>query len=613
MKAIESIPRPLFEIYYFCLSFIIVIIYTYPLIVNLTSQFYGFPWDSLGGIRGFWWLKFCYQYGFPLRFDSFIAYPFGFDLSNSPFPYLFFSTGFLLTYLTNEITAYNIIKLVSFPILALNAYFLIYYLTKHKVTSAIIGLVYTFSPFHVIHNMAHFANLYWFPLAILFLLKLIKEGGYKNAVLFGFFWGFTFLDQAYYAYFIGLLIPVFIITFLLSNDKRTNLLRVSFLKAFFVSFLVFSLAVFPMIYPMLKGIFFTHGKQTMKVYGLVRDFSDLFISSAKPLDYLLPSKHNPFLGWLIPDFGMSPLKGHRYTEHTLYLGYSLIFLAGYAFYCVVRKIGAIGTNKDYRHIACLFSVISIVAIILSAPPFIPLGDYQINYQTREVIAEYKIYLPQYFLYKIFPMFRTYAKMGAIVLLAVCVMAAFGLKEILNRINTQKGKYIFLSLFALVIFVEYAEFPPFRLTKVKEPEVYRWLASQQSDFAIVEYPLGASDDPYTTYEYYFYQRIHKKYLVNGATKGTPADEFRKEVIDISRDETVAKLSGIGVKYIFVHKDKYIKGNEYVPLDWLTKPPRDKIFPVEYNDGKIPSIEALADRLKLVKDFGDTAVYEIIEGH
>jgi len=108
-------------------------------------------------------------------------------------------------------------------------------------------------------------------------------------------------------------------------------------------------------------------------------------------------------------------------------------------------------------------------------------------------------------------------------------------------------------------------------------------------------------------------MHKKYLVNGALKGTPADEFRKEVIDISKNETIDKLKRIGVKYILIHKYKYLRGNEYVPLDWLTTPPRDKIFPPEYNDGKIPSIEAVADRLKLVKDFGDTAVYEITEGH
>lgn len=609
MKSIENIPRPFFEIFYFCFTLFLTFLYSYPLIFNLGSMFYGFSWDSLGAIWSFWWLKFSYVQGLPLYVHTYLSYPFGQIFSSMLFPYLINGVGFLLTFFTHEIIAYNILKLISFPILALTTYLLIYYLTRNKVVSAVIGLVYAFSPFHVIHNIAHFANVYWLPLTILFLLKLLWERGYKNGILFGFFWGLTFVDNVYYAYFFGLLIPIFIVVYLSNQEHRVSLFNISFLKFVFIGFLVFFLVVFPMLYPMVKEVLFVQSKQVVGISGLARNFSDLFIGSAKPLDYFLPSKHNPFLGWLVPDLGMGPLKGHKYTEHTLYLGWSLILLAGYAVYCSARKIGELGTNKENRHAVYLFLSVAIAAAILSAPPFIPIGDYQVNFQTREVIAEHKIYLPQYFLYKLFPMFRVYARMGAIVLLAVCVLSAFGLKEILNRINSKTGKFLFLSSFLTVVLVEYAEFPSFRLTKVKEPEVYKWLASQSGQFPIVEYPLGASDDPYTTYEYYFYQRIHKKYLVNGAPKGTPADEFRKEIIDISRGVTVAKLSGIGVIYVLVHRDKYIKGNEYVPLDWLTKPPRDKIFPVEYNDGKIPSLPM--NKLKLVKDFGDTAVYEPIQ--
>lgn len=610
MKTVESIPWPLFEILYFCLSAFLAILYTFPLITNRSSMFYGFPWDSLGGIWNFWWLQFSYLNNISFYTHTYLSYPSGHNLSNNPYPYLFNFIGFLLTYFTNEVAAFNIIKLISFPILAVTAYFLISYITEHRTISAIVGLVYAFSPFHVIHNMAHFANLYWLPLVVLFLLKLLREGGYRNAILFGLFWGFTFIDNAYYAYFLGLFVPVFISAAILNEEVRGNLIRIVFLKNFLISFLVFLFIVFPMMYPMIKGIFSPQGSQIVSAYGGNRAFSDLFVFSAKPLDYLIPSKHNPFLGWLIPDFGMSPLKGHRYTEHTLYLGYSLLFLGGYAFYCALRKKGQLAVNSKDRHTIYLFFIVAIIAAILSAPPFIPLGKYHIDIQTREIFADYKIYLPQYFLYKIFPMFRVYARMGAVVLLAVSVLAAFGLREILARINTQKMRYLFLSLFSLIIFIEYAEFPSFRLTKVKEPEVYKWLASQSGQFPVVEYPLGASDDPYTTYEYAFYQRIHKKYLVNGAASGTAADEFRKEVMDISKEEAVDKLTNIGIKYIIIHKDKYTKGNEYVPLDWLTQPPRNKLFPLEYNDGKIPNLPI--KRLRLIKDFGDVAVYEPIQG-
>jgi len=268
-------------------------------------------------------------------------------------------------------------------------------------------------------------------------------------------------------------------------------------------------------------------------------------------------------------------------------------------------------NKEKRQTVYLFFAVALIALILSAPPFIPLGGYELNFQTREVIASHKLYLPQYFLFKVFPMFRAYARMGAVALLALSIMAAFGLREILTRISTKKRKYLFLSLFVLVVFIEYAEFPPFRLTKVREPAVYRWLASQPGEFPIVEYPLGGGYDPYTTYEYAFYQRIHAKYLVNGAIKGTPADEFRKKIIDISKEKSIDKLQKIGVRYIIFHRYKYLRGNEYVLIDWVTTPPRNKIYPPEYNDGKVPDLSQVKHRLRLVKDFGDSVVYEIIQ--
>lgn len=610
MRIIENIPRPFFEASYFFFTVLLTIIYTHPLIINLNGMFYGLPWDPLAGIWSLWWFKFSYINELQLRVFTYLAYPFGLDFSNSPFSYIVNLAGFLMAYFTNEIAAYNLLKMVSFPLLSLTTYLLIYYMTEERIISAIIGLFYAFSPFHVIHNMAHFTNLYWMPLAVLFLLKLLREGGYKNGALFGLFFGLMFVEYAYYTYFIGILMPVFIIAYLSNSSTRRNILSAEFLKVSVVSFIAFCLIVFPMLYPMLKGIFLVKGSTDIVADSLAKDFSSLFIFSAKPLDYLLPSKHNPFLGWLVPDFGMSPLKGHRYTEHTLYLGYSLLFLGGYALYCALRKKGQLGINSKDRQTVYLFFAIAIVAAILSAPPFIPLGKYHIDIQTREIFADYKIYLPQYFLYKLFPMFRVYARMGAVVLLAVSVLAAFGLREILVRINTQRMRYLFLSLFFLIIFVEYAELPSFRLTKMNESEVYKWLASQPGQFPIVEYPLGAGDDPYTTYYYNFYQRIHKKYLVNGAIKGTPADKFRKDVMDISKEEAVDKLSNIGVKYIIIHKDKYTKGNEYVPLDWLTQPPRDKLFPVEYNDGKMPTLPI--KKLRLIKDFGDVSVYEPIQG-
>lgn len=603
-------PFPTFELFYFCLVSLAIILYANGLFRNFSKNFFGFPGDSLGTIWNFWWLKFAWSTGLPLRTHIYCAYPFGVDFLNGPFFYVSDLLGLILSSLTNEVSAYNVIKLISFPTSALAMYLLALYLTHNRLASGLVGLAYAFSPFHVIHSMSHFSNIQWMPLSILFLLKTLDRKGTKNAALFALFFGITFVDYAYYGYFIGLLVPIFLLVYLLNKEKRSSLLQSGLLKKAAIIFVVFLIIMFPLVYPLLKSYLNLNPRpsQTSTFAIPVREFSDLLIYAAKPLDYLMPSKYNPFLGWMIPDLGIGPLKGHRYTEHTLYLGWTLILLGGIALYCAFKKKGMLSQRKEDMRVVYLFFAVVIVAALLSGPPFIPLGHYEINYETRQVTAEHKLYLPQYFLYKVFPMFRVYARMGVVVQLALCVLAAFGLREVLSRTKGTKRKYLALSL-ATLIFVDYAEFPPFRITQIQEPPVYTWLAQQPGNFPIAEYPLGSGDDPYTTYEYLFYQRIHKKYLVNGASKGTPADKFRTSIIDISRPETINNLSRIGVRYILLHQYKYSKGNEYIPLDWLTTVPREKIFPPEYNNGSVPDLTAVKNSIVLIKDFGDTAVYAI----
>ncbi len=120
MNTSREIPRPLFEVIYFCAVLLLTILYTYPLVFNLSGSFYGLPWDSLGGMRDFWWLKFSHNLDLEPNLHTHLAYPFGFDLSNSPSTYLFNFVGFTLTSLTDEVVAYNIIKIVGFPLLAHN-------------------------------------------------------------------------------------------------------------------------------------------------------------------------------------------------------------------------------------------------------------------------------------------------------------------------------------------------------------------------------------------------------------------------------------------------------------------------------------------------------------
>ncbi|HBG47735.1 MAG TPA: hypothetical protein DDW94_12225 [Deltaproteobacteria bacterium] len=578
-----------FAPFYFCAVSLMAVIYTWPLVADIRGSFLGFPGDSLPGIWGLWWLDFSTSSGLPFTEVGMLAYPFGWDFSGAPLPYLFITIQYLSVKLFGDIAAFNLMKLASFPLLALTSYYLLFYVTRDRGASALFGAAYAFSPYHVIHTMAHFANLYWLPLALLFLLKSLREQGYSNTALFGLFWGLLTIDNAYFGFFVGLLIPVFL-SFHLADLKKSGF-RYCFNGAV-VAGVAFSIVVLPMAWPAIKGML----APSAGVAGVEpRRLSDLFIFSAKPLDYLLPSVHNPFLGWAVPHFGIGPLKGHRYTEHTLFIGYALLFLAGFAMYKAFKP------DEKARQTIFLFLAAALIMLLISAPPFIPLGEFDIDAGSRTVSAEHKLFLPQYILFKVLPSVRVYARAGGVAMLAFTVLAAVGFSLFSRRFRSRKA---LIAAASVIMMIEFAEFPDFRITRPASPRVYAWLAVQPGEFAIAEYPFGGPDDPYTTYDYMFNQRTHGKPLVNSPAAGTLPDEFVSSIRTIDRTGAVEALNAAGVRYVVIHRDKYRHGNKFVILDWLAAPPPEKRYPPEWG------AEPVAPKdLRLVMSADGDELYEL----
>ena len=71
----------------------------------------------------------------------------------------------------------------------------------------------------------------------------------------------------------------------------------------------------------------------------------------------------------------------------------------------------------------LFLFITFVGILFSMPPYWNFGIF-------------KIYFPSFFMYKILPMFRAYARFGILVMLSISVLAGIGFMRL---VSTKKNK------------------------------------------------------------------------------------------------------------------------------------------------------------------------------
>ncbi|MBM3249787.1 MAG: YfhO family protein [Candidatus Omnitrophica bacterium] len=541
-------------------------------------------------LQGFWWVKFSSLHGLDFRSRNFIAAPFGvpFTRGQADYPLWDAVNKFFIMHF-NEVFAYNINIILSFLLAGIFAYLLVFYLTKSWVCALFSGAIYALCPYHFARAWQHLglSHIEFFPLFILGLIRLRDDPRLKNILLVSLSLFLIFCFDFYYAYFALIIAAVFIL-FLLFNRLKKKVERVfTTLRALTIAVIICILLLLPVILPIVKDMLKPPETKVFTAYTLFhRPFEDLFQQSAKPLSYFLPATAHPVFGTFTERFAGSFLYGESITEHTLYLGWVALFLAFLAFRC--RKKGE---GKEGFYIS-FFVFLAIAAWLFSQPPWWNTGFF-------------KIYPPSFFMYKILPMFRAYCRFGVVVMLAVAVLAGFGLKCFLERFKTKRPRVLFsLFMFGLALF-DFSNWPPYKVVDVSGvPAVYAWVKKEPGDFTIAEYPLDA-DTPYEMYM--FYQTRHEKKMINCTIPDTPPNKIARTITKLSAPQSAGVLKWLGVKYALVHRDRYLEAGEIEvqkELEKIAENPGLKLirsFPAETCPG---------EDISCLRQTGVVDVYEVV---
>jgi len=562
---------------FFLISFAVLL----PVISNASSLLYGAKSDPYASVWYNWWLKYSYLNKLdPLKVTA-VSAPYGADYSNViQFPVWNFINKYFSIY-ASEIFAYNFMIFFSFLLSGIIMYFFVLYLVKQRIPALLSAVIYMLCPYHFYHSWDHLslAQIQWIPLYVLSLLHLYNKRNFKNAILCGLSFSLVGFFDFYYLFY-SIIVSFLFLGFTWFYRHRNGRIkktawRNNFNDLKYVAVIILIVVVFllPIIRGIIKNVVMSpKGEQETKMAKLYkRPFGQLFADSARPFDYILPPVDHPVMGKITKPFQDTILYGDNPIEHTLFLGFLPLFLAGYAINKYRKKQSDFENEKE-KFAFSFFIFLFFASLIISLPPYIPLGKLFIPF-------------PSFFLFKIFPMFRNYARFGLIAMISVSVGAGFGLKLFLGS-KKSKQKYLWAGLILLAIFFEFLLFPNFELANAKNPpDAYKWLQEQKGDIIIGEYPLRADERPYL-----FWQHIHEKKLVNGAVPGSYAYEVSQKIIDLEAPETAGILSHMGVKYVFVHKDRYraYEGGKIL--------------------GQVPDLSS-DKRYELVKSFKDVDVYSI----
>ncbi len=454
---------------------------------------------------------------------------------------------------------YNFLFLLGMFLSALAAWALARHVTGDPAASLLAGLVYAFVPWRL-SQIPHI-QFQWgpfLPLLLLFLLRFLDGGRRRDVVLFGIFFAWNALTNVHYALFSGILLAVVLAWETVTTGWRPLASRI---RASLLAVAVAGVLVLPFYIPYAKAA---------KLYGMRRSFGEIEFYSARPSAFLVPGSQNKLWApltqrWGRPEGELFPgvlpvalavyalvrlrsarkevrpkgeVSGRRRRVAQVFDGLALVaFTVGVASLLVRDfRVGPVNLTDPGRALVFLtaFVLIRLSIAFPARSRYSDLADFlrQRRLDRRGalfvavglagVLVALGAYTPYYtFLFKslgfLFRAIRVPARGVVLFHVALGVLAAWGLSQLLRRVGGRRERTGFVAAALVLTAIEYRASPiDFPAVDPRPAPVYRWLGGLSLPGAVLELPIGFDYDA----EHVFRSPAHWQRLVNGYSGFAP---------------------------------------------------------------------------------------------
>ncbi len=522
---------------------LLALLLTWPLAAHFTTHLPGDGIDDPSLAWNLWWIKarLVDQLNLDIFHADWMFWPITINLG---FYTLTPLNGLLSVPLQTSISlvvASNLVLLSSFVLGGYGTFLLIRYLLRRDwrleigdsptqspipdpqfLIPAVCGLVYAFASsklFYASLGQFNIASSQWIPFTVLYVLRAGQRRRWQDAALAALFLTFQAWSELTYATFLLIFIGLYALWVLgighLSQRTHSQFTihhsPFTILPLFLLLALLFALGISPFLWAMLpdmaaEGDFFTSGG----------GFSDLF--SADLLGYLVPTRLHPWLGEWAAGLPFPNDKGQH-----IFIGYSALLLAG---------AGSIHLLRCQRWQGIFWPLTTFIFWLLTLGPVVRIAG-----QPTAIPGPFA-------LVSLLPFFngnRYPSRYSVMLMLGVAVLAAYGIlgigywvgkrRRVLPNIQYPIPVLLITSAFSLIFLVEHLSLP-LPLNDFRIPAIYRTIAAEPGDFAVLELPTGwrngarvmGRSDVLIMMEQW-YQTAHGKRLLGGNTSRNPAYKFQ----------------------------------------------------------------------------------------
>jgi hypothetical protein len=487
----------------------LTIVVTYPQVLSMGTAvpYHTDPYFSMWRLG---WVAHAIVHSPTTLFDANIFYPEHHTLAYSDAMLL---PGVVLAPLfwahVNPVAIYNCALLAAFAISGVSAFALARHLTGNTIAALIGGAIYAFAPYRFGHYMhLELQIVFWCPIALLLIHKLLSSGSVRDGVLLGATIGAQVLCSIYTGIFLVMYCVVFAPCVWMAAGAQVWRRHILALVA---GAAVTTLLVLPYA-PAYLGARNSVGTRSLEEVGRY---------SATVRNYVAAPAMNRIYGWTaISD----PLAA---DEMNLFPGIAAVALA---------MLGiAVGRSRvRLAYVAGL-----VFAIAISA------GTHGLIFP---------------WLFEHVPLFRglrSPARFAVFVNLSLAVLSAYGAAFLLERMRSQRAQRVLAGVISAAVIVEYASAPS--LSAAPAPTRVDAQLAQKPPSVIVELPLVSDKGVWLSLDFiYMYQSLaHFQRMLNGYSGFAPASfyQMRDVMTSFPDDRSMAFLRGRGVDYIVVRLGIY----------------------------------------------------------
>ncbi|MGC8710051.1 MAG: hypothetical protein ACP5RF_00335 [Candidatus Micrarchaeia archaeon] len=481
------------------------------LTLNFITSVPGYGGDIYQSMWNLWWVDYSL---FTLHttpyFTNLIYYPVGASLITQTMAPLagIISLPFQLVSLP---FALNVVTFLGFILSGLFMYLLAKHISGNSYGSFLAGVIFAFSPIHVIQSFGHlqWTNIEFIPLFILFFLMMIKEKRVKYAVYSSIaFILATFMGDVEQGIMLGLFAILILVYYLIfDKQERKKILSIKVIELLAITLVLVFIIGSPAFIPMLNGI--SSGALAYANQQATIAYNMLY--SAPLLSFLLPAQINPVFSSI--SSGYSSIFAADPSERTAYIGYSVAILALLGLYFEYK-------SKSFKKIG-LWLFLAIIFFLLALGPYVQMGNLP---ATTEGLAP-SLYLA-YHSIPIINVFREPGRFDFAVELSIAVLAAVGFAKASELLDANKKKNMLFALFLILILIEYwGSASP--VIQAHIPKAYNELANIPGNYSVLILPALPNYTSPAPNRYpgvaLYYQTALKKPIVGGYATRLTANE------------------------------------------------------------------------------------------